>query len=218
MNRISKRLQKSFVRFQLLFTSSRAIGKTATTFVTRLVAVLATCLLASTAAHAWWDLTWDARVQLTFNNAAQTENLDNFPVLIVLDPSNIDYGLIEPNGADLRFVDADDATLLSHEIESWNPGGTSYVWVRVPRIDGSSSTDFIYLYYDKTGALDAQDPPGVWSAGYLAVWHLDDQPIAANAVLDSTANAKHGSGSASMNATNVADENLGRANSAAMDR
>ena len=59
---------------------------------------------------------------------------------------------MEPNGADLRFVDADDSTLLDHEIESWNPGGTSYVWVRVPTIDGSSSSDFIYLYYDKTGA------------------------------------------------------------------
>ena len=118
---------------------------------------------------------------------------------------------MEPNGADLRFVDADDSTLLSHEIESWNSGGTSYVWVRVPRIDGSSSSDFIYLYYDKTGAPDIQDAPGVWSAGYLAVWHLDDDPSGATSVLDSTTNAKHGTGSASMNATNVVGGQIGQA-------
>ena len=180
-------------------------------FFARLVLALVAYLLVSSAAHAWWDPTWDARVQLTFNNFFQTEDLDDFPVLIVLDPSNINYGLMEPNGADLRFVDADDATLLEHEIESWNPGGTSYVWVRVPRIDGLSSTDFIYLYYDKTGAPDVQDPPGVWAAGYLAVWHLDDDPSGAASVLDSTVNAKHGSGSASMNSGNVVAGQIGQA-------
>ena len=177
-------------------------------FVRRACALLATLLLATPAAHAWWDLTWDARVQLTFNNSGQTENLVNFPVLIVLDPSNVDYGLMEANGADLRFVDADDSTLLDHEIESWNPGGTSYVWVRVPTIDGSSSSDFIYLYYDKTGAADVQNAAGVWSNGYLAVWHLDDDPSVS--VLDSTVNAKHGTGT-SMNSGNVVGGQIGNA-------
>ena len=210
MERDNKQTKSLFGRRRLLFTSSRVSGKAVTRLVTRFVAIFAIYLFASSAAHAWWDLTWDSRVQLTFDNSLQTQNLDDFPVLIVLDPGNFNYANAEPNGQDLRFVDADDATVLEHEIESWNPGGTSYIWVRVPRIDGSSSSDFIYLYYDNTGAPDVQNPPGVWAAGYLAVWHLDDDPSAVSSVLDSTANAKHGSG-VSMNATNVVPGRIGQA-------
>ena len=125
----------------------------------------------------------------------QTQNLDDFPVLVVLTPGNIDYAKTEPNGrrpALCRCRRLHGAQVTRSR--TWNPGGTSYVWVRVPRIDGSSSNDFIYLYYDKTGAPDAQDPPGVWAVGYLAVWHLDDDPTGAASVLDSTVNAKHGTG------------------------
>jgi len=209
MERVSERLRKSFARFLLLLTSLRPTRDTASKSVTRFVAVLAMYLFASSAAHAWWDLTWDERAILTFDNSLQNEDLDNFPVLIVLDPSNIDYSKIEPNGEDLRFVDADDTTLLDHEIELWNPGGTSYIWVRVPRIDGLSSSDFIYLYHDKTGAPDVQNASGVWSAGYLAVWHLDDDPSVS--VLDSTINTKHGTGSAPMNAGNLVGGRIGQA-------
>ncbi|MDH3767966.1 MAG: DUF2341 domain-containing protein, partial [Gammaproteobacteria bacterium] len=168
-------------------------------------------LLVSLPAHAWWNPSWNARARLAFDNSLQTQNLDDFPVLVVLNPGNIDYGRTEPNGEDLRFIDADDSTVLKHEIEKWTPGGTSYVWVRVPRIDGSSPSDFIYLYYDSAGAPDIQDPAGVWAVGYLAVWHLDDDPSGASSVLDSTVNVKHGSGSASMNATNVVAGQIGLA-------
>ncbi len=136
-------------------------------------------------ASAWWNGSWTRRRKITFNNSAQSENLDNFPVLIALNNTRIDYSRTQNAGQDLRFVDGDDMTPLDHEIELWNEAGTSYVWVRAPRIDASSSTDFIYMYYGNPLAPDAQNPTGVWDSGYSMVHHLEET---AGAHVDSTSN------------------------------
>jgi heme-binding NEAT domain protein len=134
----------------------------------------------------WWDTDWRERSTLTFDNSGQTENLTDFPVLVKLDSGNIDYAKTQNAGQDLRFVDSDDTTELDFEIEEWNESGTSYVWVEVPQIDGSSSTDFIYMYYGNTGASDGQDVAGTWNSGYEAVLHLHDD------FLDSTSHNNDG--------------------------
>ena len=139
------------------------------------VALLALAtLLPAVDASAWWDTRWSHRRKLTFDNSGQAENLGNFPVLIVLNSSRIDYGKTRAGGIDLRFVDANDSTLLSHEIESWNPSGNSYVWVRVPQVDASSSTDFMWMYYGNPTAPNAENIPLVWSPGFVMVHHLNE--------------------------------------------
>jgi hypothetical protein len=111
-----------------------------------------------------------------------------------LTPADVDYASMQPNGEDLRLVDADGVTVLAHEIGSWNPGGVSTVWVRIPQIDANSGTDHIWLYYGNPIALDVQTAATVWS-GYAAVWHFDGDDN------DSTANGNHGT---SFGATQVA--------------
>lgn len=102
-----------------------------------------------------------------------------------LDPGRIDYAQTSDQGADLRFVES-DGTLLPYEIESWNPGGISIIWVRVPQIDGSSDSDSIWLYYGNPAAADGQDPEGVWDATFAGVWHFNGD------FLDATANLNDG--------------------------
>ena len=104
----------------------------------------------------WFDSDWSFRRTLSFDNTAQTENLADVPVLVTLDATRIDYGQTQNNGEDLRFVDG-DGTVLAHEIEEWNEGGTSYVWVKVQQVDGSSDTDFIHMYYGNAVAADGQN-------------------------------------------------------------
>ncbi len=72
------------------------------------------------AQEAWWDEDWLSRRQITLNNASSSENLINFPILVKLDSSSIDYSKTQNSGQDLRFVDADGSTELSYEIETWN--------------------------------------------------------------------------------------------------
>ncbi|MHC4989690.1 MAG: LamG domain-containing protein, partial [Planctomycetota bacterium] len=144
----------------------------------RVLLCLAACLVVTGTATAqgWWDAAWYERKKLPFKNADQAENLVDFPVLVVLDSTRIDYTKTLDAGEDLRFVDDDGSTVLSHEIEEWNESGTSYVWVKVPQVDGVSSSDHIWMYYDNTLASDAQDAAGVWSADYEGVWHLNTDP------------------------------------------
>ncbi len=147
---------------------------------------------AAATAQPWWDTDWGQRVRLTFNNAAGGEDLVNFPVLVVLNSSRINYSLTQPNGEDIRFVDADGTTVLDHEIEVWDASGKSYIWVRIPQIDAGSSADYIMMYYDNPGAGDGQNPTGTWEVNYRGVWHLKENPSGAATIADSTFNSNHG--------------------------
>jgi hypothetical protein len=141
----------------------------------------------------WWNDARGVRVKVTFDNSAHAENLVNFPVLIRLDNSRVKYFRTQDTGQDIRFVDADDTTVLAHEIEAWNEAGSSYVWVRVPQVDASSSADFIWMYYGNVNAADGQNATGVWNANYRGVWHLREDPEGvAPQMRDSTSNASHG--------------------------
>lgn len=123
-------------------------------------------------ADPWWDATFARRRQLLLSNPHDEEMID-FPVLVALDATRIDYGVAQPDGTDLRFIDEDGTTELAYEIEAWDPTGTSFVWVRVPAIAASSEDDYVAMYYGNPRAADGQNVPAVWSNGYLAVWHLD---------------------------------------------
>ena len=138
---------------------------------------------------------WLYRVKLTFSGNVSATNLDDFPVLVKLTAANFDFSHAQAAGQDIRFMDdgtcPSDGTPLSHEIENWDHAGeTAYVWVNVPRIDGGSAADFIYLYYGNVAAADGQDVPGTWNSNYKGVWHEYDDPDTSH-FQDSTINANH---------------------------
>lgn len=140
-------------------------------------------------ANASCDLDWKYRSRITFDNTSATlgvtsEDLINFPVLIKLNSSRIDYLNTQDAGQDIRFTDS-DGTELPYEIENWNESGDSSIWVKVPLIDADSSTDHIFIYYGNPSAVDDQSPTDVWTQNYTAVWNLND---ASQTVLDSTSN------------------------------
>ncbi len=132
----------------------------------------------STLTVGWWDTDWSRRQQITFNNTnvggfAAAETLSNFPVLLVLNSTNVDYSSTQDDGGDLRFFDA-DGTPLAYEVERWDETGNSYVWVKVPQID-IGATDSITMYYGNAAVADGEDQSAVWAGtGYRAVYHLDD--------------------------------------------
>ena len=135
---------------------------------------------------------WQFQRQLSIDNR-QDETLVDFPALVLLDDSRIEYNEAQPNGEDLRFYDA-SGNLLAHEIETW--GSRSSVWVRVPQIGAVTSDGFITMRYGNPGASDGQNANEVWSNGYAGVWHLNAPPTID--LPDSTANGKSGSSSGGM--------------------
>jgi biopolymer transport protein ExbB len=75
----------------------------------------------------------------------------------------------------LRFSDP-DGTPLPHVVERWDSAtGRAEIWVRVPKVDGNSATDHVVMRWGNPAAKD----PGAGavfdrSAGFAAVWHLDE--------------------------------------------
>jgi cysteine-rich repeat protein len=133
----------------------------------------------------WLSPAWSSRRRIGFLNASQNEDLLGFPVLIKLDSTKIDYSKTQDAGQDLRFVDLNGA-VLPHQIDRWDETGTSYVWVRVPKVDAASTTDAILMYYGNATAPDGQSPSAVWDSTYSGVWHLG------TSVTDSSSFANNG--------------------------
>ena len=138
---------------------------------------------------------WLNRKKVTFDNRASTEDLTDFPTLIRLDSSKIDYSKVQNAGQDLRFVDADGTTLLDYDIETWNESGESLVWVEVPQIDATSNTDYVYMYYGNSNAAVGEDENGTWNTNFKGVWHLKEDPTTTCSgsyeICDSTSNGSH---------------------------
>ncbi|PYF97292.1 protein of unknown function, partial [Georgenia satyanarayanai] len=83
---------------------------------------------------------------------------------------------------ELTFTSADGAP-LSHEVEHWEPGATSTVWIRLPLLAAESTTS-VWAYY---GGGDAtNDPTDVWSGGYALVEHFTQDTAAGEQRVDST--------------------------------
>ncbi len=98
--------------------------------------------------------------------------LTDFPALVRLSPelNAFNYAKCKvANGGDIRFADS-NGNLIPHEIDTWNPSGTSLVWVKVPSFNKNTE---IRAYYgcDNPPAVNPQD---VWNSGYVAVWHLNE--------------------------------------------
>ncbi|MBN1836056.1 MAG: DUF2341 domain-containing protein [Spirochaetales bacterium] len=152
-------------------------GRWASILVAAGVLLLATC-----SPYGAWDLLgMRALVQfpeygrvlpMELDNGGQSETLLDFPLLVTLTPGRFQYAYADPAGADLRFVTGDGETTLAHEIEEWNQGGTSRVWVLVPRIPGGGTAEIALLYAGPAGGVP-EAPAEIWAA-YELVYHLTD--------------------------------------------
>ena len=73
--------------------------------------------------------------RLTFSGYEGAETLKDFPALVKIPDglTGFDYKDATVDGSDLAFFGADGKP-LAYEIDTWDPEGVSYVWVRVPEV------------------------------------------------------------------------------------
>ena len=131
-------------------------------------------------AGAWWDNKWAYRKKVLFDASARgadiKENLTDIPVLVRLHTGNFNFANAKVDGEDLRFVGADDKSPLKYHIEKFDPvEEIALVWVKVPRIAGSSAQDTIFLYYGNPSAPNGQDSGGTYDVNHVAVFHLGEK-------------------------------------------
>jgi biopolymer transport protein ExbB len=145
----------------------------------RLIFILLACLgLALPAtANAWWQDDWHYRKQISIDTtpqgAAINEAVGRTALLVRLHTGNFTFDDVNENGSDIRFVAADDHTVLNHQIESFDPlMGMALIWVDVPMVEGGKRSD-IWMYYGNPKAPATSNPQLAFDADYSLVYHFD---------------------------------------------
>jgi hypothetical protein len=138
----------------------------------------------STTPDDWLLDGWSSRLLLTVNNAIpgrglevdlgdienknqlRAQDLYDFQYLLNLEPSDIDYYKAREDGSDLRIYNHDAGNMLDYWIESWNPYGTSKVWIKltdsIPLLANQKMNIAIY-YGNKTNNNYIQNPSNVFN-------------------------------------------------------
>ena len=115
---------------------------------------------------------WGAQLTVAGYDASKA-TLTNFPVLVRISPetvSGFQYSqmLSSSTGADLCFIDS-LGNGLPFEIDTWDPQGTSLVWVTLPTM--LQGSQFIMCWGGAVaGKTVCPDNP---FAGYKGVWHMN---------------------------------------------
>ena len=99
---------------------------------------------------------WQRSMPIRFKGYEGATTLTNFPALIKLSDgcgnNRFRYADCASGGADLLFTDASGA-VLNHEIETWNTGGESHLWVQVPAL--ARNTQITAYWKNPARAADA---------------------------------------------------------------
>ncbi|AYD65835.1 MotA/TolQ/ExbB proton channel family protein [Achromobacter sp. B7] len=162
----------------------------------RLLMLLLTVLagVLPSAANAWWQPDWQYRKQITVDSTAQGLPLGGpaarTPLLVRLHTGNFTFDGINEKGADIRFVAADDQTVLNHQLESFDPLlGMALVWVDVPELADGQRQD-IWMYYGNQKAPASANGQLSFDPNYTLVYHFDG--AAGAPPRDTTAYSNHG--------------------------
>ena len=128
-------------------------------------------------ANAWWQNDWSYRKAITIDASPKGANLNEsagrLPVLIRLHSGIFQFDGLAENGADIRFVAADDKTPLSYHIEQYDPVlGVALIWVDIPGIKAGTAQS-IWMYYGNKKAQDGGKPADTFDADYTLVYHFD---------------------------------------------
>ena len=135
---------------------------------------------------------------LTVTNYTGTAELENFPVLVRISEGGISgfhysdmmfsSSDLQNSARDIAFVD-ENGTPLAYDIDTWNPTGTSLVWVTIPSLE--NNTEFAMFYRSSKSGKEVCD--GNAFTNYVGVWHLNETAYGTSAsITDSTTNDLNG--------------------------
>jgi len=141
-------------------------------------------------ATAWWDKNWSYKIKITVDETKVDADLTDFPVMVYLNSSRIDWSHVQDDLDDLRFLDSTETSVLKAELEKYVANDKAWIWVKIPTINNAVDT-YIYMYYGNTGAVSAWDAENVWESSAVMVQHMYDNPDTSH-IVDSTSYSNDG--------------------------
>jgi len=124
-------------------------------------AMLAISALPGIANAYWWNHDWQFRKRLTIDAtviaAGAGAGVAEISLPVRLHAGNFGYfNDMQPSGADLRFVAADDKTPLDYRLERIDAAaGVAVAWVKVPVAALSGDRSYVWMYYGSPGGKAA---------------------------------------------------------------
>jgi len=120
---------------------------------------------------------WGKYMKISFSEYSGSGILTGFPLLVSFSSGNggFDYAdMGYADGHDLRFTDSAKIIPLPYEVDLWDTGAISYIWVRIPELYTNRTK--IRAYYGNTNIPGI--PPYVtngvtWSTDYQTVLHMN---------------------------------------------
>ncbi|MDN5213093.1 DUF2341 domain-containing protein [Fulvivirgaceae bacterium BMA12] len=159
-----------------------------------------------------WVSGYEYRLPITIQGSQVPSAQTDFPVLIVMNgtdfTSNLE-GNARSDGFDIIFTGNDGFTQLDHELQRYNETTNELIaWVKV---DLTGSDQIIYAYYGKPAASTDQSTSNVWSNGFRAVWHLEEDPNGdpADGIIDDSGFGNHGTPNGGMLTANLIGGQIG---------
>ncbi|MGJ7502152.1 DUF2341 domain-containing protein [Variovorax sp. ZT5P49] len=148
-------------------------------------------------AHAWWQAEWSYRKPVTVDGGPQAgaigSDAGRMPVLVRLHTGNFKFEGVSETGADLRFVAADDKTVLNHQIEQFDPLlGMALIWVDVPNVSAGTPQK-LWMYYGNPKAPASGNGQRSFDPDYTLVYHFAEGAVPPR---DTTAYGNNGQTSA----------------------
>jgi biopolymer transport protein ExbB len=146
------------------------------------LAVFSLGLIIPTGASAWWNGDWSIRKKITIDTSA-TGTVIKQPsgpaaILLRLHDGNFQFASARDDGTDLRFLAADDKTLLPYHIEKYDSLlNEAFVWVKIPEIAPGGKTSF-WLYYGNSGNSVSRidNSKATYDPETVLVYHFNGEP------------------------------------------
>jgi hypothetical protein len=136
----------------------------------------------------WWNSNWKYRITIEIDRTKIEDDFVDFPVLIVLNSTNINWAHVQDDLDDLRFIDGDEITQLYAELENYTVNVNAWIWVKIPNIYSMGIPEFnqaFYLYYGNPSVSSWWSPENVWDSSAVMVQHMVDLPDNTR-IMDST--------------------------------
>jgi biopolymer transport protein ExbB len=145
-----------------------------------LLLVAVAFLAGASPAFAWWNPEWTLRKQITIDptdtGVKIIDPVGSVAVLIRLHDGVFQFASAKDDGGDIRFVAADDKTLLPYHIEKYDSLlNEAYVWVKVPEVKPGAKVTF-WMYYGNAGSVArADDAKATFDSDTVLAYHFGEK-------------------------------------------
>ena len=128
-----------------------------------------------------YPYSYGKKITIDNTKVSGSSSLTDFPVLISFTDNDLrstsnSGNVHSSNGYDITFKNNSGTTVLSHEIEKYDPvTGELVAWVKVPSLSATTNTE-INMYYGNPSISTDPSSTSTWNSDYIVNMHMDDNP------------------------------------------